>query len=600
MLCPALLLCASPGAAQQQYLNLDFETASYRVSSEPWGWRRIAVGGEMVGTVRFDTAMKHRGRQSLRIERSGGRPVAYLLVIPAAEAGLLAKELRLSGWVRSSALRAGTFRLLLNASGASIDTAVLGQDAVPNEWQPVNLRVLVPSDATGNVVLRFDMRGEGVVWVDDLQLLVNGTRVDSIPRGTKPSAEQREWVARNVVAFNDVPGPGSSRETTLRSMFRDAKIIGLGETTHGTSEFRTAWRRFIEFAARDLGVTVVALEASQLTTERLNHWISGGAGELSSLLADDYTMWRNEAMVELLTWMRRYNRQSARRLELVGIDAINIMPEVDSVLAILGAIDTEYSSVAHLALRRIKDVWDALYDVPESSQTFFRQPPRDSVSVYRKSAESLLEHLRSNDARYRTVADSARVNRLARYANAILQGVLVLQSEGNDLAGRDSMLAANLKRELDARGPQTRAVFAAHAIHVGRLQGRMGHHLHRMFGTSYVPVALTSFRGTYTALTIAAAAPTFRSASVPLDAAFPGTIEEMLHQIRAQYLVLDLRGSDRLLSTIRTRWVGGGLASDDAASTALEENWDLIFHIDVTTAQRVRPCPQRVRCWAPG
>src|SRR3954469_9700920 len=91
----------SAASAQQQFLNLDFELASYRLANEPWGWRRIPFGA-VAGSVSLDTTTKHHGRQSLRLERSSGRPIGFDLRLPPGEAALRGKELTLTAWVRSA------------------------------------------------------------------------------------------------------------------------------------------------------------------------------------------------------------------------------------------------------------------------------------------------------------------------------------------------------------------------------------------------------------------------------------------------------------------------------------------------------------------
>jgi erythromycin esterase-like protein len=50
----------------------------------------------------------------------------------------------------------------------------------------------------------------------------------------------------------------------LKNAAADARIIALGEATHGTSEFFRMKHRVLEFAVMELGVRVFAIEDNQL------------------------------------------------------------------------------------------------------------------------------------------------------------------------------------------------------------------------------------------------------------------------------------------------------------------------------------------------
>ena len=229
VLLASVCLAASSGAAraQPQFLNLDFELASYRAANEPWGWRRIPFGA-VVGSVSLDTTIKHHGRQSLRLERTSGRPIGFDLRMPPGEAALRGKELTLTGWVRA-ALSDGDLRLSLSASATASDSALV-RPAAQREWERLELNVTVPSDSGEDVFLRFDLRGAGTVWLDHLELRVSGTPVDSIRRGEPGSAAQREWITRNAVRLPDADkGIAATTMSSLLPMFAEARVIGLGE-----------------------------------------------------------------------------------------------------------------------------------------------------------------------------------------------------------------------------------------------------------------------------------------------------------------------------------------------------------------------------------
>src|SRR5688500_1776725 len=93
----------------------------------------------------------------------------------------------------------------------------------------------------------------------------------------------------------------------------DASIVLLGEASHGTHEFYRIRADVTEALIEQKGFTIVAAEADWPDAYRANRWVRGRSADPDAATAlGDFTrfprwMWRNEVVVEFLTWLHTHN-----------------------------------------------------------------------------------------------------------------------------------------------------------------------------------------------------------------------------------------------------------------------------------------------------
>jgi len=89
----------------------------------------------------------------------------------------------------------------------------------------------------------------------------------------------------------------------------DARIVALGEATHGTREFFQIKQRLLEFLVKEKGFTVFAIEANWPESLAVDRYIKTGEGSAKTALAGLYFWgWNTEEVLELIEWMRSYNQ----------------------------------------------------------------------------------------------------------------------------------------------------------------------------------------------------------------------------------------------------------------------------------------------------
>ena len=94
-----------------------------------------------------------------------------------------------------------------------------------------------------------------------------------------------------------------------------AKIIALGEATHGNAEFQQLKLEVFKLMVKNNGVRAFALEGDYGGCEQVNRYIHGGEGTAQEAAAAiGFSIYRTEEMAELISYMRQYNESALEKL----------------------------------------------------------------------------------------------------------------------------------------------------------------------------------------------------------------------------------------------------------------------------------------------
>jgi erythromycin esterase-like protein len=249
-------------------------------------------------------------------------------------------------------------------------------------------------------------------------------------------------------------------------VFADAKLVLLGEATHGTAEFYKARAAITRRLAERHGFRILALEADWPDAAELDRFVRqhGVWGERSAFTRFPRWMWRNMEFAHFLKTMRRWNegRSIEDRLEIRGLDVYSLHRSRDEVLTYLDRVDP---SEAAAARRR----YSCLTPFLEAPQAYGARASATGMSCEDGVVEQLVALLEQRVA-YRAedgeaffdAEQNARVVWAAEsYYRAMYRGA----TESWNL--RDTHMFDTLMRVLSQRGPDAKAVVWAHNSHVG-------------------------------------------------------------------------------------------------------------------------------------
>ena len=204
------------------------------------------------------------------------------------------KRVRFSGWIRTEAVTTGYAGLWWTAltgpgTGVGVTMAATGPRGTTG-WSPYEISLDVPANAT-TIFFGVELRGNGTAWFDDLVVEVDGHRLPEgpAPHLLEPTPEHAAWLSANAMPFDTpVAGNGFADLQGLKTAIGDARIVSLGEGTHGTREFFQMKHRLLELLVEEMGFTHFSIEASMPEAYRVNDYVLTGQGDPYELLEGMY------------------------------------------------------------------------------------------------------------------------------------------------------------------------------------------------------------------------------------------------------------------------------------------------------------------------
>jgi erythromycin esterase len=134
-----------------------------------------------------------------------------------------------------------------------------------------------------------------------------------------------EWINKNAIKIEDA-NPDTSLTKFYNKMpekFANAKLFGFGEATHQGKEFFDLKAKFFKYLVENQVVKVFIMEDSYTSEAGINEWISGGKGNVETIV-NNFTIgfWYCKEVVDLLEWMRNYNLNKAKdeQIRYYGMD----------------------------------------------------------------------------------------------------------------------------------------------------------------------------------------------------------------------------------------------------------------------------------------
>lgn len=117
---------------------------------------------------------------------------------------------------------------------------------------------------------------------------------------------------------------GNSDLAPLDECLKAARVVGLGEATHGTREFFEMKHRVFKYLVEKHGLRAFAFECDYAESIFFDRYINGGPGEINELMTTrmHFWTWRTVEVRALLEWMRSYNigKNDAEKTHYIGVD----------------------------------------------------------------------------------------------------------------------------------------------------------------------------------------------------------------------------------------------------------------------------------------
>ncbi len=379
-----------------------------------------------------------------------------------------------------------------------------------------------------------------------------------------------DWVKANAMPLQKTPHDFDA----LLDRIGDARIVMLGEASHGTAEFYAIRAQITQRLIVEKGFTMVAIEGDWPDAARVNRFVTGDSRmangaprtaleSLSGFQRFPTWMWRNTIILDFVDWLREHNaRHPERMTHFYGLDVYSLHSSIAEVLRYLEAVDPPAAAKARERY--------ACFEPFQDTQTYALSAHYLAETCEDQVVSTLLDlQRRRGDYETRTSPEAvldAELNALAalnaeRYYRQMVYGGAVTWNL------RDHHMVDVLNRLLKHMGPDSKAVLWEHNSHIGDFratyEGRSGHVnvgqlVREQFGDRSFAVGFGTHRGTVTAAPEWDGPHTY----MPVPAAREHSYEAIFHEAGFDRFYLDLQapllesGGGWLFGTHEERAIG--------------------------------------------
>lgn len=389
---------------------------------------------------------------------------------------------------------------------------------------------------------------------------------------------------------------------SLLDMIGDARIVLLGEASHGTHEFYRERARITTRLIRDAGFSFVAVEGDWPEAYRVNRYVRGGEGSARSVL-DVFSvfptwMWGNADALHFVEWLRRHNdslRSDHSRVGFYGLDLYSLYASMQTVIDYLNEIDPETAKIA-------QERYACFEPFSGSKDLYAYHTGLGLLKSCENEAVAMLRELQAKRNEYRDISpddsyfDALMSAEVARDGERYYRSMY--RSDEISWNLRDIHMANTLDALLDHFGDGSRAVVWEHNTHVGDFRATMdagdmvnvGQLVRERHPGQSVAVGFGSYEGSVTA----ARAWGERPQRMNVPKAIAGSYDNVFHQTELERFLLLLKPlRDSGQADGLTEWRGQRAIGvvyhpeyerGNYVPTRLAERYDAYLHIDKTRA----------------
>jgi erythromycin esterase-like protein len=392
--------------------------------------------------------------------------------------------------------------------------------------------------------------------------------------------------------------------STIVDRIGDARIVLLGEASHGTHDFYALRADITRRLIETNGFRAVAVEGDWPDSRRVHRFVTGKGDDdtaddaLSGFRRFPQWMWRNTVVREFVTWMRAHNAPlpAAKRSGFYGLDLYSLHASIDAVLRYLERVDPPAAERARARY--------ACFETTDDPQQYGYAATRDLIESCEDDVIRQLQELRkcADDYTGRTGQEdeffSAEQNaRLVANAERYYRSMFRGRASSWNL--RDTHMVETLDAVVEQleRDGDARVCVWAHNSHLGDARatqmGRggelnVGQLVRKKYGNDACLVGFTTYTGTVTAARDWDAIAERRVVRPGLR----GSVEELFHRAELPEFLLDLHEpavARALSAPLLERAIGVIYRPETERQShyfeaSVSGQFDLVIHLDETRA----------------
>ncbi|GAA4369360.1 hypothetical protein GCM10023185_42940 [Hymenobacter saemangeumensis] len=388
----------------------------------------------------------------------------------------------------------------------------------------------------------------------------------------------------------------------LMKAIGNARVVLLGEASHGTHEYYT-WRAALsKRLIREKGFRFIAVEGEWADSYRVNNFIKGPRQDSAATvqLLRHYNrwptwMWGNYEVASLVTWLNQHNQAQApaNKVGFFGLDVYCLWEALSDLMPHLEG-DAPAQQAARRAQRCFQPYSPSAEGYAEAVARADASCRAETQRLWQAIQKSTGPGVAQNEGQF--VAQQhvlVALNGERYYRTAV-------QSYTESWNIRDRHMAETLSRLMTLHGPAAKAIVWEHNTHVGDARytdmARSGEvNVGQLVRKQYGPenVFIVGF-GSYQGSVIAADAWGATPRAMPVPEAQPNSWEDLLHRSGpGNKLVLsqDLRGNKFFKRSIGHRAIGVVYSPSrerfgNYVPSIIPQRYDAFLFLDQTQALR--------------
>jgi erythromycin esterase-like protein len=355
-----------------------------------------------------------------------------------------------------------------------------------SDWKEYSIKLPFPANAK-TIYIGGMLGRKGVAWFDDFKVSIDGKDIQKLEETKRLTLENynsnklQSAISKSSLKLNLTNDEALHNSLNpLIEKIGDKKIVAIGESTHGTSEFYRLREIITKRLIEEKGYRLVVLENPYVDIEILNKNLN--EKPLDSLMRKHlFSIYQTQEMKNFLQWYK--DNKSQYNIKFKGCD--------DSYWVFYELLKDNTSSINDKALQRLLEKLKS--NISKSSTDNFKKEYKTGNFIYRNILK-IENYLKSTDKLSEPIREIL-FNGKNTYINYVnIKNQKPIQTRDEIMADRISYLANN---------SNSKVIVWAHNAHISNEIitnneiGIMGHDLKKEFGKDYYTIGLSTLKGNY-------------------------------------------------------------------------------------------------------
>lgn len=440
------------------------------------------------------------------------------------------------------------------------------------EWVEINLSSQ-PLINNQELLIRMNIKGQGNIWIEDLIQPLNQSD------NNQDIGKYANWLKSQIVPISSEGVLRKEDISQVEYLFQDAKIIALGEVTHGSGSIFDLKRRIIQVLIRNYEFQTILEEIPLPESKHINSFVLNKKKRISIDSAKACWNLFSEEHLRTLSWIRKHNQYSDSKVNFIGYDISINLEGLNEILKEIEEFNPNNELIPLIqTLKR---------------GIFFAKSKGFSKCIDSSLNYSQIEFIENSFSKIeswitKNINDNYNKNWLLM--NLINSKQLYESYQKGIL--RDYFLAKNVDINFLPQKNLEKVIISGHNAHVNKTFNKMGGHLSQKYGNKYVAIGFAFHQGEYSS------GGPVGITSYKAQNSYQGSFEYIFDLVGSDNFILDLRkiklhhnndpNASWLFKTLDFRDIGSYKSNSEFSKYSLVDQFDILIFIKKSRASKLK------------